>query len=80
MNARCARGISGIGAALLLSACEPGVLDPVGPVADGAHLILLDSLGIMLAIVVPTIQATLAVSGWLRAGNKRAEYKPDWNY
>lgn len=65
---------------LLLCACEPGVLDPAGPVADKAHLILLDSLGVMLAIVVPTILATLAFAWWFRAGNARARYKPEWSY
>lgn len=66
--------------ALLLSGCEPGVLNPAGPVSHGARLILLDSLGIMLGIVVPTIVATLAFAWWFRAGNTRAQYKPDWSY
>ena len=64
----------------LLCGCEPGVLNPAGPVSDKAHLILLDSLGIMLAIVVPTILATLAFAWWFRAGNARAQYLPDWSY
>ena len=34
----------------------------------------------MLAIVIPTILATLAFAWWFRATNKRARYLPDWAY
>jgi cytochrome o ubiquinol oxidase subunit 2 len=34
----------------------------------------------MLAIVVPTIVATLAFAWWFRAGNTRARYLPTWQY
>ncbi len=34
----------------------------------------------MLAIVVPTIVATLAFAWWFRAGNSRAKYDADWEY
>jgi cytochrome o ubiquinol oxidase subunit 2 len=34
----------------------------------------------MLAIVVPTIAATLAFAWWFRAGNKRATYRPNFEY
>ena len=49
-----------IGAATL-GGCTEGVLDPKGPIALAERQILLNSLGIMLAIVIPTILATLAV-------------------
>ncbi len=69
------------GALLLLSGCGgKGVLDPQGPVGAAEKLILLNSLGIMLAIVVPTILATLAVAWWFRSSNQRAKYRPDWEY
>ena len=42
--------------------------------------ILIDSLVIMLAIVIPTIAATLAFAWWFRASNVRARYLPDWVY
>ena len=41
-------------------------------------MILIDSLAIMLAIVVPTIAATFAFAWWFRASNARARYLPDW--
>ncbi|WP_425230678.1 ubiquinol oxidase subunit II [Sphingomonas sp.] len=63
-----------------LVACAPGVLEPAGPVAAGERTILLNSLAIMLAIIVPTIVATLAFAWWFRAGNARAQYRPDWAY
>ena len=43
-------------------------------------MIFMDSLGIMLAIVLPTILATLGVAWWFRASNLRARYLPDWEY
>jgi cytochrome o ubiquinol oxidase subunit II len=60
--------------------CNPSILDPVGPIADGERLILLDALGIMLVIVVPTILATLYFAWWFRASNKAATYRPAWAY
>jgi cytochrome o ubiquinol oxidase subunit II len=65
---------------LTLAGCAPAVLDPAGPVAAGERTILLNSLAIMLAIVVPTIIATLVFAWWFRAGNTRAKYRPDWEY
>jgi cytochrome o ubiquinol oxidase subunit II len=67
-------------AALPLAGCGDGVFDPHGPIALGERLILFDSLGIMLAIVIPTILATLAVAFWFRASNARARYTPDFRY
>ena len=68
-----------IGAAAL-SGCSEGVLNPKGPVAAAERLILLNSLGIMLAIVIPTILATLATAFWFRSSNLRARYLPDFDY
>jgi cytochrome o ubiquinol oxidase subunit 2 len=66
--------------AAMLSGCSGGVLDPQGPVADAERQILINSLGIMLAIVIPTILATLGVAYWFRASNGRARYMPDFTY
>src|SRR5256885_15055335 len=63
-----------------LGGCTDGVLDPKGPIALAERQIMLNSLGIMLAIVIPTILATLAVGFWFRASNWRAAYLPDFEY
>ena len=68
-----------IGAAAL-AGCTEGVLDPQGPIAAVERQILFNALGIMLAIVIPTILATLGVAAWLRASNKRARYRPNFEY
>jgi cytochrome o ubiquinol oxidase subunit 2 len=57
-----------------------GVMDPKGPIAAAEWQILLDSLGIMLAIVIPTIAATLGAAYWFRSSNKRARYLPEFVY
>ncbi len=41
---------------------------------------LLDSLTIMLAIVLPTLAVTLVFAWWFRASNRRARYRPEWTY
>jgi cytochrome o ubiquinol oxidase subunit 2 len=68
-----------IGAATL-GGCSEGVLGPKGPIAGAERQILFNSLGIMLAIVIPTILATLGVAYWFRSSNTRARYLPDFNY
>jgi cytochrome o ubiquinol oxidase subunit 2 len=68
-----------IGAATL-GGCTEGVLDPKGPIALAERQILLNALGIMLAIVIPVILAILAVAFWFRASNWRASYLPDFEY
>ena len=65
---------------LSLAACQPAVLDPAGPVGAANKSILTGSVVIMLAIVVPTILATLGFAWWFRAGNPRAQRLPDWAY
>jgi cytochrome o ubiquinol oxidase subunit 2 len=66
--------------ATTLSGCTEGVLDPKGPIAAAERLILLNSVGIMLAIVIPTILATLGVAYWFRSSNWRARYMPEFSY
>jgi cytochrome o ubiquinol oxidase subunit 2 len=68
-----------IGAAIL-GGCSEGVLDPKGPISAAERQILFNSLAIMLAIVIPTILATLAVAYWFRASNTRAGYRPEFVY
>jgi len=68
-----------IGAAML-GGCNEGVLNPQGPIAVAERQILFNSLGIMLAIVIPVILATLGVAFWFRASNRSANYRPDFVY
>jgi cytochrome o ubiquinol oxidase subunit 2 len=63
-----------------LGGCSEGVLDPKGPIAAAERLILFNAVGIMLAIVVPTIVAILVVAFWFRASNERASYQPTFAY
>ena len=79
MSARATRRTI-IMAPIVLTACQPAVLDPQGVIGIAEKTILIDSLAIMLAIVVPTIAATLAFAWWFRASNRRARYLPDWEY
>ena len=72
---------SALAASLTLGGCARlDVLDPAGPVGAGEAQILLDALAVMLAIVIPTIVATLAFAWWFRASNQRAQYLPDWEF
>jgi cytochrome o ubiquinol oxidase subunit II len=56
------------------------ILDPQGPVGAAQKMILIDSVGIMLAIVLPTIVAIFAFAWWFRKSNSRAFYWPNWEY
>jgi cytochrome o ubiquinol oxidase subunit 2 len=67
-------------APLLLTACHAAVLDPQGIVGIAEKTIMIDSLTIMLAIVIPTIAATFAFAWWYRASNVRAKYLPEFAY
>ncbi len=65
---------------LVLAGCDAALLDPRGTVGRAEKTILIDSLAIMLAIVVPTIVATLAFAWWFRASNTKARYLPTWSF
>src|SRR3982750_2111225 len=67
-------------AALLTTACNRGLMDPVGPVGRAEKTILINSTAIMLAIIIPTMIATIAFAWWFRRGNSKATYRPDWEY
>ncbi len=66
--------------AATLGGCDGGVLDPKGPISAAERQILFNATGIMLAIVIPTMFATLGVAFWFRASNRRADYWPDFEY
>jgi len=63
-----------------LAGCSGGVLQPRGPIGAADSQILLDAVGIMSAIVVPTIAALFIFAWWFRASNPRARYQPDFVY
>jgi len=77
--ARAARGTACM-APIALTACQLDVLDPRGVIGIAEKTILIDSVAIMLAIVVPTIAATFAFAWWFRASNTRATYMPGFTY
>ena len=56
------------------------IFDTAGPVAEGERIILLDSVAIMLAVIIPTMLAIGAFAWWFRAGNTKAKYLPRWAY
>jgi cytochrome o ubiquinol oxidase subunit 2 len=56
------------------------ILDPQGPIGAANVSIMIDSVAIMLAIVLPTIVAIFAFAYWFRHSNARARYLPDWEY
>jgi cytochrome o ubiquinol oxidase subunit II len=64
----------------MLASCAEGVLDPRGPVGLSERLILTDATVIMLAVGVPVILLTLGFAWWFRASNRRAQYRPNWEY
>ena len=66
--------------AVSLTGCSYALMDPHGPIGRQEKLILIDSLVIMLAIVIPVIIATLAFAWWYRAGNAKAVRHLDWSY
>ena len=66
--------------AATLAGCSGGVIQPQGPIASANAIILLDAVGIMAVIVVPTIAAVLGCAWWYRASNTRAQYLPHFVY
>jgi cytochrome o ubiquinol oxidase subunit II len=56
------------------------IFDPQGPVAAADRTILIDSVAIMLAIVVPTIIAILVFAYYFRHSNRKAAYLPNFTY
>ena len=56
------------------------ILYPQGPIAAAEKAILIDSIAIMLAIVLPTIAAIFTFAFYFRQSNMRAFYWPNWEY
>jgi cytochrome o ubiquinol oxidase subunit II len=77
---RWGRTIGIICGSLILASCREGVLDPRGPVGESERVILGDATAIMLAVIIPVIILTLVFAWWFRSGNRRARYRPNWEY
>ena len=60
--------------------CREGLLDAQGPVGASEISIMIDATLVMMAIVIPTIVATIAFAWWFRASNPRARYLPNFTY
>lgn len=69
-----------LSAASMLGGCDGGVLDPKGPITLAERQILFNATGIMLAIVIPVVIATIGVAFWFRESNARARYRPNFTY
>ena len=67
-------------ATLPLSGCDLLVLNPKGPIGAADSQILIDSVVIMLAIILPTMAVMAAFIFWFRASNTRARYLPEFVY
>jgi cytochrome o ubiquinol oxidase subunit 2 len=79
-RAEAARHFGVLALLFILAGCNRGILDPAGPVGHAEKTILINSTAIMLAIIIPTMLATVAFAWWFRRGNRRATYLPDWEY
>jgi cytochrome o ubiquinol oxidase subunit II len=66
--------------ACMLAGCSESIFQAQGPIGAANSQILLNALGIMLVIVVPTIVAVLVFAWWFRASNTRARYQPGFVY
>ena len=66
--------------ACMLAGCSESIFQAQGPIGAANIQILLNALGIMLVIVVPTIIGVLVFAWWFRASNTRARYQPGFVY
>jgi len=63
---------------LFLSGCDIAVLQPAGYIGGRIRELILISFFLMLCIVIPVMIAVVVFAIKYRAGNKKAEYLPDW--
>jgi cytochrome o ubiquinol oxidase subunit 2 len=63
----------------LVSGCSDLlVLGPKGPIGEAERIVILQSIGLMLIVVVPVIALSIAIPWRYRATNTKATYAPDW--
>jgi hypothetical protein len=77
-KSRAVPGITIVACILALPACTTGILGPRGPIGAAKKSILIDSIAIMLAVVVPIVVAIFGFAWWVRASDTRAHYLPEW--
>ncbi|NBZ87750.1 ubiquinol oxidase subunit II [Stagnihabitans tardus] len=65
---------------LVLMGCKSEVLDPAGPVALEQRDLLISSTLLMLIIIIPVMVLTVWFAWVYRAGNKAADYRPNWDH
>lgn len=63
-----------------LSGCTEGVLATHGPIGSSEKVLLLEALITMTCVVAPVILLALVYFWWFRSTNKKATYRPDWEY
>jgi cytochrome o ubiquinol oxidase subunit 2 len=63
----------------LLSGCSDlYILEPKGPIGEAERILILQSFGLMLIVVVPVIVLSILIPWRYRATNTKATYTPDW--
>jgi cytochrome o ubiquinol oxidase subunit 2 len=63
----------------LLSGCSDlYVLEPKGPIGESERVLILQSFGLMLIVVVPVIALSILIPWRYRATNTKATYAPHW--
>ena len=72
-------GTIGFTALMVYLAGDPALLNPKGPVARHQRDLFLLSTALMLIVVLPVFAIAGYVSVRYRAGNTKAEYKPNWD-
>lgn len=63
-----------------LGGCKFDVLAPSGHVAAAQRDLLVISTGLMLLIIVPVMVLTVLFAWKYRAGNAKADYRPNWDH
>ena len=63
-----------------LSACDYKLFDPKGPIADTQMILIIASALIMLIVVIPVIIMGIWFPIRYRSGNRKQEYKPNWEH
>lgn len=68
------------GAAWWLMHANIAVLEPKGVVAEHQRNLILFASALSLLVVLPVFAMTFYIARTYREGNKKAEYKPDWDH